>query len=152
MNDYVRRLNMDRNPVRKRTDMPMVGVGVFVKKDDKYALSRRKPPLHGAGEYSLPGGHIEYFETIEQTARNEVREETGMEIENVRILTAADSIFPKEQLHYVTVFLTADWSSGELRNLEPDKHEDWGWYDPDKFPEPHFEGLDEALKVLCNNS
>jgi len=82
----------ERSKVKKRTDMPMVGVCVFVQKDGKYLLGKRKGS-HGAGEYSLPGGHIEKWETINDCAKNEVLEETGIKIKDVLIVTAEDSFF-----------------------------------------------------------
>ena len=47
---------------------PKVGVGVMVLKDGKVLLTRRKGS-HGAGEYSFPGGHLEYMESFEDCAR-----------------------------------------------------------------------------------
>jgi len=54
-------------------------------KDGKVLLGRRKGS-HGEGEYAWPGGHLEYMESIKECARREVREETGMEIKNIRFL------------------------------------------------------------------
>lgn len=71
--------------------------------------------------WSLPGGHLEYGETFEECAKREVAEETGLEIENVRFLTAIESFFTEEKRHYVTVFMTATVKSGGDREiLEPE--------------------------------
>ena len=35
---------------------------------------------HGAGEWCFPGGHLEFGETIFETAKREVLEEPGLEI------------------------------------------------------------------------
>ena len=133
--------------MKKRTDMPMVGVGVFIKKDGKYLLGKRMGS-HGAGEYSLPGGHLEHMETLEDCAANEVFEETGLQISNPRVLTAIEAMFPEEDLHYVTVFVVADYHSGELENREPEKCEGWDWYTPEEFPVPLFGGIKKARELL----
>ena len=59
------------------------------------------------GAWSLCGGHLEYGETFEECAKREVAEETGLKIENVKFLTAVESIFEEEGRHYVTIFMTS---------------------------------------------
>lgn len=41
---------------------PKVGIGVMILKDEKVLLGKRKGS-HGEGEYSFPGGHLEYMES-----------------------------------------------------------------------------------------
>lgn len=113
-----------------------VGVGVMVLKDGKVLMGKRKN-IHGAGEYAWPGGHVEYMESFVECAKREVREETGIEITNVRFLRLMNlkHYAPK---HYADIGLMADWKSGEPRVMEPDKIEGWGWYDLDDLPQPLF--------------
>lgn len=115
---------------------PRVGVGVIIFKDGKILLGRRQGS-HGAGEYSFPGGHLDYMESFGDCARRETMEEAGIEIENIKFQYAANvkSYAPK---HYVHVGLTADWKSGEPQVLEPDKRLDWNWYDLNDLPKPLF--------------
>ena len=115
-----------------------VGVGVMILKDGKVLLTKRKGS-HGAGEYSFPGGHLEYMESFEDCAIRETREECGVEIKNIAFLylTNIKKYKPK---HYVHIGLIADWASGEPKTLEPEKAEEWKWYDLDKLPPgPIFE-------------
>ena len=113
-----------------------VGIGVMVLRDGKVLLSKRKGNL-GKGEYCWPGGKMEYGESFEDCARREVREETGMEIKNVRFLRLMNlkHFDPKQ---FVDIELISDWESGEAKLMEPDKFEDWNWYDLEKLPEPLF--------------
>ena len=62
---------------------------------------------------SLAGGHLEKNETFEQCAVREVKEETGLDIEDVQFLTATESFFEAEEKHYVTIFLTSYAKKGE---------------------------------------
>lgn len=111
---------------------PKVGVGVMVFKEGKVLMAKRKGS-HGAGEYSFPGGHLEYMESFEECAIREVREETGIEIKNIKFqfVTNTKKYTPK---HYVHIGLTANWASGEPKTLEPEKSEEWGWYSLDELP------------------
>jgi 8-oxo-dGTP diphosphatase len=123
-----------------------VGIGVMIFKDGRILMGKRRGS-HGAGEYAWPGGHLEYMEAIEECARREVREETGMEIDNVRFLRLLNlkHYAPK---HYLDIGLAADWRSGEAQVLEPDKIESWGWYDPKLLPAPLFFTLPSYFEAL----
>lgn len=116
---------------------PKVGIGTMVVKNGKVLLGKRKGS-HGEGEYAFPGGHLEYMESFEECAKREVREECGIEIENVRFqfLANVTKYAPK---HYVHIGLIADWKSGESKVLEQEKSESWDWYDIEKLPNPLFE-------------
>src|SRR6185295_3357398 len=115
---------------------PKVGVGVMVLKEGRVLLSKRRGS-HGAGEYSFPGGHLEYLESFEQCARREIAEECGIEVHNLRFqLLANTKVYAPK--HYVHVGLIADWLAGEPKVLEPDKAESWGWYALEALPQPMF--------------
>jgi 8-oxo-dGTP diphosphatase len=113
-----------------------VGVAVMIVKDGKVLLGKRKTS-HGAGEYSFPGGHLEYMELFSNCAIRETREECGIEIQNIKFLLVANltQYAPK---HYCNICLIADWKDGEVKLLEPDRYESWDWYDIDSLPSPLF--------------
>jgi 8-oxo-dGTP diphosphatase len=113
---------------------PKVGIGVLVFKDGKILLGKRKG-AHGEGEYAGPGGHLEFGETFEECATREVKEETGIEIENVRVISLSNLLL-WEGKHYVDIGVMADWKSVEPQVLEPERCESWDWYDPLSLPKP----------------
>lgn len=122
-----------------------VGVGVMVLKDGKVLLGRRKGS-HGEGEYAFPGGHMEYMESFAETAKREVKEETGLEVENIRFVCLVNlkKYAPK---HYVHIGLVADWEDGQPKVMEPNKSDGWDWYDLDKLPTPRFETVDTTFEA-----
>ena len=125
---------------------PKVGVGVMILKNGKALLGKRKGS-HGAGEWAWPGGHFEYMESFEECCKREVREETGMEIENVRFLRLLNlkTYAPK---HYVDLGFVADWKSGEAKVMEPEKCGGWEWYDLDNLPEPVMSTVATYIEAL----
>jgi 8-oxo-dGTP diphosphatase len=127
-------------------ERPKVGVGVMILKDGKVLIGKRKAEL-GNGEWAWPGGHLEHLESIEACARREAREETGVEIQNVRFLRLVNmtQYAPK---HYVDIGLIADWKSGEPQVMEPDKVETWEWRALDDLPEPLFAAEPYYLEAL----
>ena len=130
-------------------ERPKVGLGVVVIKDGKILLGRRKN-AHGEGAWCYPGGHLEYGESFEECARREVMEETGVEITNLRFGTVTNDIFETEQKHYITICILADFASGEVKLMEPDKCEEWGWFDWEKLPQPLFLPIINQLKIGFN--
>mgnify|MGYP001566717016 CR=1 FL=1 len=124
-----------------------IGIGVIVFKNGKTLLGKRKNTNgNGEQEYATPGGHMEFMESFEQCARREVKEETGMEIENIKFLDLYNHKTPTK--HYINVGLTADWKSGEPQNLEPDKCESWDWYDLEHLPSPLYGTTPNYIEAL----
>ncbi len=103
-------------------------------KDGKVLLAKR----NDTGEYCWPGGKMEFGESFEECARRETREETGLEIANIRFLRLMNLKSADSLKHFVDIELMADWESGEPELLEPEKFEMWSWYDLDDLPEPLF--------------
>ncbi len=124
---------------------PLIGVAAIVIKDNKVLLGKRKK-AHGAGTWAFPGGHLEYKESIEACAKREVFEETGIHIKNIRCGTFTNDIFPKDQKHYVTLFVISEYDTGVLELKEPEKCEKWDWFHWNELPEPKFLPLENLLK------
>jgi len=126
-------------------DHPRVGIGVIVIKDNKVLLGKRKGS-HGEGTWSFPGGHLEFNEQLEDCARRELREETGIEIKSIRLGTFTNDIFHEEGKHYITLYLIAEHEAGEEKIMEPDKCEKWQWFEWNNLPEQLFLPLKNLLK------
>lgn len=125
---------------------PKVGIGVMVFRDSRVLLGKRKGS-HGAGEFAWPGGHLEFGESFAECAKREVREETGMEIQNVRFLRLMN-LKAYAGTHYVDIGLAADWVSGEPEVREPDRCEGWAWYNPERLPAPLFSTIPSYIESL----
>jgi len=97
---------------------PSIGVSIAVFRNGRVLLATRtKPPFQGA--YSLPGGHVEAGETLEQAALRELREEVDIaariigfnrHIETIRWENAGELGH-----HYVIASFVGVWLSGEAK-------------------------------------
>jgi 8-oxo-dGTP diphosphatase len=125
--------------------LPKVGVGVIVIKENRVLLGKRRSE-HGYGTWSFPGGHLEFYEDVEDCARREVMEETGISIRNLRRCAYTNDIFLKEGKHYVTLYVISEYDSGELKVMEPDKCEKWEWFEWSNLPEPLFLPVKNLIK------
>lgn len=94
---------------------PIIGVGAVIWRAGSFVLIRRaKPPR--AGEWSIPGGRLEFGESICDALKREVFEETGLEIELGHQIDVVE-LLPSSAngSHFVLVDFTAHWVRGELR-------------------------------------
>ncbi|HSW79618.1 MAG TPA: NUDIX domain-containing protein [Candidatus Saccharimonadales bacterium] len=117
---------------------PKVGLGLLLFKDGKILLAKRKSAL-GNGEYGGPGGKMEHLESFEDALLREVAEECGdqLKITNIQFLCLSNLRMYNPE-HYVDIGFTAEWVSGEPKQMEPHKHGKWGWYEIDDLPAPLF--------------
>ena len=126
-------------------ERPKVGVGVIVIKDGKVLMQKRKG-AHGEGTWSFPGGHLEYYETLESYAIHEVQEEIGIKIKDIRFATITNDIFKLENKHYITIFMIANYLSGIPEVKELDKTEKVDWFSWHSLPQPLFIPIQNLLK------
>jgi 8-oxo-dGTP diphosphatase len=114
-------------------DLPTVAVGAVIwnAHGEVLLISRAGEPRRD--EWSIPGGKVEWSETLRAALTREVREETGLEIEILGLIDAVDFLAPgagnKVAKHYVLIDFTARWISGEPRAASDAKDARWVPYD-----------------------
>ncbi|MFA5155170.1 MAG: NUDIX domain-containing protein [Patescibacteria group bacterium] len=126
---------------------PHVGVGVMIMDERGQVLLGLRQGSHGAGEWSFPGGHLEFGETLFETAVREAAEETGLLISDLELVSVADErrYLATDGKHYVNIGLKAGRFSGQPQVKEPAKCREWRWFPLDDLPQPLFEGT--ALSI-----
>lgn len=60
---------------------PVPTVDIIIAVDEKIVLIKRKNPPHG---WALPGGFVDYGESYEAAALREAKEETGLDVKNLK--------------------------------------------------------------------
>lgn len=123
---------------------PLVGVGVLVEKEGKFLLGQRKGS-HCSDTWGLPGGHLEFGETVEECAKRELLEETGLKALSCVLGPWVENTMDDGKKHYITLFVIVNQFEGELQLLEPEKCAGWVWVPRDALPSPLFDPFASLL-------
>jgi NAD+ diphosphatase len=86
-------------------------------------------PRHRPGFYSILAGFVEPGETLEACVAREVKEEVGIDIQNIRYFGSQPWPFP----HSLMIGFTAEYAGGDFV-LQEDEIEEAGWYTADNLP------------------
>lgn len=131
---------------------PRVGIGIMIQNLNGEILLGLRKGSHGAGEWSFPGGHLEFGETIFETAKREVKEETGLDVDEFELISVADEMryIKTDGKHYLNIGVKAIYKGGESKNMEPEKCEDWDWFSLEQLPGRLFEGTELVLRNFKN--
>jgi len=95
---------------------PVIGCAAVVWRGQEVLLIRRgRPPLKG--QWSIPGGHQKWGETVRECALRELREETGIQAEILGLIDVVDAIYQDggKDYHFTFIDFAARMTGGELR-------------------------------------
>jgi ADP-ribose pyrophosphatase YjhB (NUDIX family) len=121
-----------------------LAVSAAIFRDGKILLVRRAR-FPAKGFYSLPGGRVEFGETLHAALHREVGEETALKIQIVD-LAAWREVVPGTTGggHYLIMSFAARWTSGEP--VLNDELDDYKWLAPDAIGELKVTGgLQEVI-------
>lgn len=117
----------------------------MLRRNGRILLGRRQG-AHGAGCFAWPGGGLDFGETLEDAARREVLEETGLLVESLRLICVSN--IRQYGRHYVDFEFEAVEFEGDPQNLIGSYTEDWRWYDENDLPSPMFAPCANAVCSL----
>lgn len=127
-----------------------VGCGAIIINDNdeillvKRSLSSRTDP----GLWSRPGGEVEFGETVHEAVEREVLEETGIRVKIDRFLCMDENM--EESKHWIALGFLTRYVSGEVKNLEPDKHDEVKWVSLNDLPKNLTEYTRHSLDVYLS--
>lgn len=107
---------------------PRIGVSACVWRDGKVLLVERgKEPWKG--KWSLPGGGLEFGETVRAAAARELAEETGVTADLVKLVDIDDAILRdvagRAIAHYAIICFTGHWRGGEAEAQDDVTNVQW---------------------------
>ncbi len=112
-----------------RNPFPTVDI-IIEMNDDKIILIRRKNPPFG---WALPGGFVDYGESLESAAIREAKEETSLDVELMYQLGAYSDPDRDPRFHTISVVFVAKAKGGRPRAA--DDAQEVGMFDPRNPPQ-----------------
>ncbi|UCD04156.1 MAG: NUDIX domain-containing protein [Candidatus Woesearchaeota archaeon] len=126
------------------------GVGVLLLKDNRVLLGKRNDDpkkadslFQGEGKWTLPGGKVDFGEELEEAAKREVLEETGIKANNLKLISVTNDV--KGHAHFATIGFLCEDFEGEARVMEQDILR-WEWFALDDLPKPMFFPVEKLIK------
>lgn len=116
-----------------------VAVGVLIINDEgKIFLTKRgSHATNERGTWEIPGGKVNFGETLQHAAIREAKEEYGIDIELIEQFVAQNHLIPGEHQHWVpTSFLCRIVGASKPSIMERDKCDEIGWFSFDALPSP----------------
>ncbi len=130
---------------RYRNPFPTVDIIIRDEAGRIVLIERRNEP-HG---WALPGGFVDYGESLETAAAREAREETGLELVDLRQFHAYSDPARDPRQHNISVVFTA-YSQGDLQ--AGDDAVNARWFPLDALPSPlcfdHGEILEDYRQIV----
>ncbi len=124
---------------------PQLAVSAAIFRDGKILLVRRaRSPAKGL--YSLPGGRVEFGESLHTALHREVDEETALKIEIVYLAGYREALpVAPGGGHYLIMSFAARWITGEP--VLNDELDDFRWLAPDGLGDLNLTaGLQEVIQ------
>ncbi|MBT9131702.1 NUDIX domain-containing protein [candidate division NPL-UPA2 bacterium Unc8] len=129
---------------------PKIRVSLILIEDGKlYLVKHRK---EGHSYWVLPGGTVEYGETLGEAAIREIEEEINLRIELGKLAFIGDAIPPDGHRHIIDLYFTGKILGGELKLGSEEILEDVGKIDLNSLPEIDFRpDIGEDIKKAHQN-
>lgn len=122
---------------------PEPTVGTYIRNSKKEILLTKSYKWKNGKLWIVPGGHIEWGESIASAAKREAQEEVGLNVDFNRIIYIHEAIFPKEfhkKGHYI--FIECECLVKNNQRVQVDNNE---------IQEAKWFSLEEALRQVTDS-
>jgi 8-oxo-dGTP pyrophosphatase MutT (NUDIX family) len=104
---------------------------VVTDQDGRVLILKRDETSHSKGSWCLPGGKVDYGETVVQAAAKELYEETSLKCRSARFLFYQDSLPPQPgEMHCINLYVECD-TEGVLSLNE--ESSEYAWIGPEEI-------------------
>jgi nucleoside triphosphatase len=121
--------------------------GALILNEDDEIFLMKSPKWEN--QWLVPGGKVEKGDSMQETVRKEVKEETGLEVKDVELLNVKDGGNPDDfsrDTHFIFLNFTC---RAENQEVELDQREavDYTWIDPEEALRSNLD-INEGTEVF----
>lgn len=126
---------------------PVVGVAAIILNEHGQILLGRRTGGKYPGLWCIPCGYVEYDEDVYDAIRREIKEETNLDIEPVKVFTVLSNFHDPEK-HSVGIWFWVQVTGGDL--LAGDDLDQVAWFDLSAPPPLAFPTDQVVIERLCS--
>lgn len=112
------------------SDYPEPTVGAYIRNHDGRYLFVRSHKWADGTIWTVPGGHIEIGETVEEATVREVKEEVGLTVRFIRHFETCEAIFPRKfwkKKHFFFFECECETTNDESVHIDHDEIQEAVW-------------------------
>lgn len=128
--------------------VPATGALILNENDEIFLMKSPK----WENQWLVPGGKVEKGDSMEETVEKEVREETGLEVTDIKFLKAKDGGNPDDferDTHFIFLNFSCRAENQEVK-LDEREAVDYTWIDPEKALESNLDINDSTRDFIRN--
>ena len=92
-----------------------IRTGVAAVRDGKILLVPHYDTDAGPVQWCIPGGRLELGESLEEAAKREFEQETGLRVQGLQLLDLSEVLLPEKRYHSITVVFSGTAEGGMIR-------------------------------------
>jgi 8-oxo-dGTP pyrophosphatase MutT (NUDIX family) len=132
------------------TPIPIVRIILQNEKGEVLFL-KRKNTKHASGKWCLPGGKINPGQKAEEACISEAKEETNLDISNIKFLFFRDNLpVDDTELHCLVLYFRADFS-GKIKINKESSEFLWAGFDALSRLDIAFSQKEIVKNALCSS-
>lgn len=97
-----------------KVKLPKIIVAGLIEKKEEFFLLKEKM-ADGREMWLIPGGKVEFGESLEQALLREIKEETGFDVKLKRFISHKEAIFVNHNYHTIIFFYYLDYLGGDIK-------------------------------------
>lgn len=124
-------------------------VACICESNERILLLQRQPHKPQGGTWGIPAGKVDAHESIEESVRRELEEETGIRCESEELGFFQTTYIRFDEYDFIFHIFQASFPTQPIVTLDPGQHQSYLWIHPkETVTIPLIQDLQECLDIF----